>query len=300
MKIGHQYAFATGRSRNECHVLGHRFDEAIGFRPEAGESWVLRFTDTTIDNLFWKPGWFTGLWEAPSRAIYVSDAYSKVFYRAPGADSAAARQGVDLEGTLTGLAGVDEENVFVWGRQGGKPVMYLGRRERWRPIPAPGFVIGLHGPRPDLVFAVGEAGMIARWDGSAWHNMPSGTDRTLSSVFVESEDEVYACGHGKQLLQGSVHGWVRVLEHSAPLRAVVKWKGDVWVAAGGDEGLSQLQNGKLVSIKPNLKATQIDARHNLLITCPDKVVDTVDGKKFVATTLSGFEEMSGRAPATWE
>jgi hypothetical protein len=171
MKIGHNFGFASGKSRADCHVLGYRFDEEIGFQPDAGESWIIRLSGTKVSTLF---------------------------------------------------------------------------------------------------------------------------------SFVASEDEIYACGHGKDLLQGSVHGWVRVLAHTAPLRAVVKWKGDVWVATGGDEGLSQLKDGKLVSVKPNIKATQIDARGDLLITCPDKIANSSDGKKFTGTLVTELESLTKDERPAWD
>jgi hypothetical protein len=297
MKIGYSYSHASGVSKGDCHLLGYRYDADVGFQPDAGDSWVLRFTGTTIRSVFWKRGWLTGLWRAADGTIYVSDAASMVYVRAL---DATAYEHERLDGTLTGVWGLDENHVFVWGRRGGNPVMYVGHHHSWRPIPAPGFVIDIHGIRPDLVVAVGERGLIARWDGSAWHNMPSPSDRTLSSVFVVSDDEIYACGHGKQLLQGSVHGWVQVLEHSAPLRAVAKWKDEVWIAAGGDEGLSQLKNGKLVSVKPAIKATQLDARHDLIMSCPNKVADTPDGKEFSSLSVAIFEGAVKDEPPTWQ
>jgi hypothetical protein len=296
----HEYGSASGVNLENFHVLGYRFDDGVGFRPDAGESWIVRRLGDTVSTLFSKRGWMTALWQAPSGTIYVTDASSRVYVQAPeSSGSSPPLEHTPLDGTLTGVWGLDEDHVFAWGRHGGQPVMYLGHHTSWRPISAPGFVIGAHGIRRDLVFAVGEGGFIARWDGSAWHNMPSPTPRTLSRVFVESDDEVYACGHGKDLLQGSVHGWVQILTHTSPLRGVVKWQGDVWVAAGGDEGLSHLKDGKLVSVKPNLKATHLESRHALLITCPDKVVQSVDGKKFTASFIATFEDLTRDKPPSW-
>jgi hypothetical protein len=304
MSLGYAYGSASGARSSDCYALGFRFEEEQGFHPDAGESWVMRLQGTKVRTLLSVAGWFTMLWQAPSGTVYVSDASGRLYVRPPEpADGAIAPpdfEQQDLPGVLQGLWGLDDDHVFVWGRRGDQPVMYVGHHRTWRPIAAPGFITGMHGIRPDLIFAVGEAGMIARWDGSAWHPMPSPADKQLSSVFVVSADEIYACGHGKDLLQGSVHGWVRVLRHTAPLRAIVKWQDGIWVAAGGDEGLSLLEKGKLVSVKPNLKASQLDARHDLLITCPTMVVSSADGKKFTGTKLDVFERLTKNERPAWE
>jgi hypothetical protein len=297
MDIGYSFAQASGVNLGDCHLLGYRFDAEVGFQPDAGDSWAMRFEGPTLHSLFWKRGWFTGLWRSLGGTLYVSDAASRIYIRPP--DASRSYEHEDLPGTLTGLWGLDEDDVFVWGRSGGKPVMYRGHHHTWTPIAAPGFVIGVHGIRPDLIVAVGERGLIARWDGSAWQNMPSPADGTLSRVFVASDDEIYACGHGKQLLQGSVHGWVKLLEHSTPLSAIAKWKNEVWVGAGGDDGLCQLKNGKLVSLKPKIQATQIDARGDLLITCPEKVVESADGQKFMSMNVSVFQGMTKDDEPSW-
>ncbi|MBT3218769.1 MAG: hypothetical protein HN348_06725 [Proteobacteria bacterium] len=84
-------------------------------------------------------------------------------------------------------------------------------------MPSPDFhVVDLHGNASDLLVAVGTIGRISRWDGSKWTALDSGTRTNLSSVFVASDTEMYASGHGGALLQGSVYGWV-VLEGETQL-----------------------------------------------------------------------------------
>lgn len=76
--------------------------------------------------------------------------------------------------------------------------------------------LAMHGAREDLVFAVGTHGLVARWDGSRWLPMSAPAAVRLGSVFVVSDDEVYACGQDGVLLQGSVPGWQEVLRATTP------------------------------------------------------------------------------------
>jgi hypothetical protein len=119
-------------------------------------------------------------------------------------------------------------------------------------------------------------------------------------VFVVSEDEMYACGEGKSLLSGSVKGWSEVLIHDMALRAVAKWKGDVWVGAGGDLGLCKLEGRQLVYVKPNIKALCLDARENLLATASGLIADTTDGAKFSGRRIELFEDAMATTPPEWK
>src|SRR5690606_7395402 len=111
-----------------------------------------------------------------------------------------------------------------------------------------------------FLVAVGERGLVSRWDGAKWHTWPPVSNALLSSVHVVSPDEMYACGQGAQIWAGSVDGWSLRYRHPGPLGAIAKWRDRVWVAAGGDYGLSELVDDRLESRKPNLTSTQLDYR----------------------------------------
>jgi len=60
----------------------------------------------------------------------------------------------------------------------------------------------MRGLAPDFVYAVGNDGLIARWDGKKWTNVPSPTRSVLSAVCVVSPEEMYAVGAGRRFLDG--------------------------------------------------------------------------------------------------
>ena len=300
MKIGSTFNFASGLERTACHCIAYSFDDEVGFQPDAGDSHVVQLTPGRVEVLYGKAGWLTGLWRSETGKVHVTDIGNHIYFNPDPAPRAAPFQNFPVKGAMTGVWGLNDDTVFAWGQSGGQPVMYRWNGGGWDPMdPPPGRVIAMHGIAPDMIYAVGTEGLIARWDGSAWQQVPCPVRTTLSAVFVASEDEMYACGEGKSLLSGSVHGWSEILTHDMALRGVVKWHGDVWLGAGGDLGLCKLDGNKLVSIKPNIQPLCIDARGSLLITGNGYVVETTDGANFMASFIKGFEDAKAGKPMMW-
>jgi len=195
--------------------------------------------------------------------------------------------------------GLDDSNVWVWGQRGGEGVIHYFDGSQVTEMPCPGKVLWMHGLAPDLLLAVGERGLVSRWDGSQWHTYPPVSNALLSSVYVVSPDEMYACGKGKEIWDGSVHGWSLRHRHEAPLGSIVKWHGRVWVAAGGDYGLSELIEDRLESRKANVKSTRLDARRDLLISCPFAVIATSDGEIFEGRPTAVLEGVTKNITPAW-
>jgi hypothetical protein len=68
------------------------------------------------------------------------------------------------------------------------------------PLPQGEPLKGVHGTAPDDVWAVGDAGMILWWGGTAWTPIPSGTAETLTAVFAAARDDVWISGTGGTML----------------------------------------------------------------------------------------------------
>jgi len=82
---------------------------------------------------------------------------------------------------------------------------------------------------------------------------------------------------------------------------VASWKGSIWVA-GSDAGLLRLvgKKNRLEVVKPNIDASALDARQDLLIACPGKVSGTSDGKNFESMGDESFLAERGTEPPMWE
>jgi hypothetical protein len=299
MKLAHIAGHASGPSLQACHFLLMRFDEKYGFKPDAGESWIYQKVDSEAYALRGQLGWYTGLWRSPSGRAYVSVSNGEILINRDPRPRAAPWETERVRGTLTGIWGLSDELIFTWGLRGSSPVAYRYDGTAWKELPAPpGEVVGMHGTSEKLVHAVGRDGLIARWDGKAWAKVVSPARGVLSDVFVVGDDEMYAVGPNRQLLQGSTRGWTEVLEGPGPLFGVVKWKGEVWVGAA-EHGLMKLAGTKLVPVKPNIKAEKLDARDSLLISSPQMIAGSSDGATFMAVQIAALAKLIERNPPAW-
>jgi hypothetical protein len=298
MELGYNYNFASGPELQNAFCLAYRFEAGVGFKPDAGESRLLQFDGTTFRSPMIIDGWLTCLWRSDAGLAYVTDHQGRLHIVPSHGDRTRPRS-LPVGGLPIGVWGLDDSNVWVWGRRGGEGTLAHFDGTTVREMECPGKLLWVHGLAPDMLVAVGERGLISVWDGTQWRASPPVSNALLSSVHVVSPDEMYACGKGGELLNGSVRGWSLRYRHEGPLGAVVKWNDRVWVAAAGDYGLSELVDDRLESRKPNLLCTYLDYRGDLLISCPDIVAGTSDGEKFRGTRISGFVNHSSGVPPSW-
>jgi hypothetical protein len=293
MEIETSYFSGSGSFFAGCCFIAQRYDRATGFKSGEGESWVFDMRDgadgkSLFTNVAASDSWFTALWRSPAANVYVTDADLAEVHSAhipPGSANVTWRR-TRLDSPLYGIWGLDDGCIFAWGStfQKDYPLFRFGGGA-WNRVGDPGFrIYSMHGTAPDLIYAVGDSGRIARFDGRGWQAFPSPTSELLTSVFVVGGDEIYACGRQGSLLEGSSTGWGKIAEGPGlpgPLLAVVKWQEQVWVGAGRFGLLRRVGlTDQLEVIKPNIPAEAFDARDDMLITCPDFLAGTKDGKAF--------------------
>lgn len=289
------YYSASGPTLDACAYLGQRYDEERGYAPFEDECWVMSSRPGARSGLkfmthFGTTGWLTRLWRSPRGAVFASSTTdSKVIYHPDlHGDEKRKFESMKLGVPLNGVWGLEDDFVLAWGAtyEGTRHVFrYDGKR--WQDMPAPKFEVrAMHGLAPDLVYAVGVGGGLARWNGKTWRRVATPTKEVLNSVFVATEDEVYATGGDGSLLQGNKREWDRIAEPSVPVRpllGVAKWNNELWVAAGRRGLLKRTAKGELECVKPNLRAVDLDARKDLIIACGDMIATTKTGKSFTAT-----------------
>lgn len=299
LKMKYTLGAASGTSKGDSAVLGFRFPDARGFEPDAGESYVIQNAGHEAHTLRGIAGWFTGLWRSETGKIYACEADYRIHRKASADPQDPTWHEHRAPCVLGGIWGLADDLVFAWGGLGAREALLRWDGKSWEAIEPPGGpILGMHGSAPDLIYAVGPRGFIARWDGSRWSTIPSPTRTTLSSVCVVSEDEMYACGNGRRLLEGSIHGWSEVLDAPAQLSSVAKWKGEVWIAAP-DLGLLKLEGNRLATVKASLRPSRLDARGTLLCSGSDMTADTRDGTTFEAFSLAAFKASAAGRPPLW-
>ncbi|MBX3130287.1 MAG: hypothetical protein KF718_26450 [Polyangiaceae bacterium] len=297
------FSGVSGTSMEDCVALAGRFEGELGYRPPNLETWVVRMSPGRIETMFWgQRKWLSGIWRGPSGRIYVSDMDKVLHHREPDPDasSTAAWTKHEAAGNMMGIRGIDDDYVMSWGlAEQSTPCVMLWEGSAWRRVGAPEFMIwDVHGSRRDLIFAVGDGGRIARWDGTRWTEMSTPATGTLNAVFCVDDDEVYACGRDRELLKGSSYGWTKVLDAEVGLHGVAKWRGEVWVGAAMPIGLCKLEDDGLVQVGPVL-ATNFDVRGTLLFTTSEHIAESPDGVGFMATPIDNFLEIVANDPPSW-
>jgi hypothetical protein len=306
MALKHLYFSATGSSLGDCLFLGQRFDDARPFSALECESWVMSSTASgegkyNIRGVFGINRWFTMLWRSPEGTAYASDTNEAVWWSRTVKDRASWKAD-EVGASLSGVWGLSDECVFAWGRsRPGDWVMFQRSGKGWNEIPCPGEVVRLHGLAPNLVYAVGAGGLLARWNGSQWKQVPVDTVETLTGIFVVSPDEYYASGEGGTLLSGGASGCKPRLKWTGPLWDVAKFRDELWLA-GDQSGLLRVKGRtkEVEAVKPNVKALSFDARKELLISCSNMIVGTADGKKFMSAGQSSLEQLTASKEPLWK
>jgi len=297
MTLGHAFFIASGPGMCDCHWLGHRFVAELGFRPEQGESWVGQGRADGHYSLLSQQGWMTGLWRTESK-VWVAEVSGRVYMNPSLELRKEPWQTFRLDASLSGIWGLRDNLVFAWGLRRSDPVAFLYEGTAWREIASPGHIGCIRGVRDDLIYAVGLRGLIARWDGTSFRTVHGPTDANLCDVFVASDDEMYACGQGGHLLQGTVHGWEVLLQHNGPLHCVARWGDAVWVGTGPG-GLFKLVNERLELFKPKVLAERFDTRGYLIGAAPNAIFETRDGSDFQGILLKTFMDLSAHQPPSW-
>ncbi len=303
MKLEGLARHTSGAAATSCHFVMFRYDAQRGLHKDSCDSWVVQREGTTLHCLLGGTSWWTGLWRSPTGKVFMTEASGRLLMNPDPEPRKAPWQELPLSGVvLSGVWGLDDQHVYIWGQPhdhaAGDTVMFFHDGDKLTPMPAPvGKVWSIHGVRPDLVYAVGDGGLIARWDGRAWHTVPAPTQAVLSAVCVVSEDEMYAVGAGKRLLSGSLAGWRDVLEAPSQMFGVAKFQGNVWVGASAS-GLMKLDGSRLVQSQ-KMQAERVEARQEILVSSPGGIAGSSDGHKFGGVSISTLLALVADEPPRW-
>lgn len=277
LRLGWSRCF--GESLDDAWFLAVRSEVVERPDPWERESIVGRIVGGAIERVSVCAPILEGLQRVPSGRLYVA-AWSNEggVWRTPP-DGTFAWERLEVP-PMQGLFALDDRCVMAWGGHGDAQRFFLFDGARFAPIPSPpGRVMAVHGVAPDWVVAVGHGGLVARWDGAAWHPWPVLTRGTLGAVHVVSADEMYATGPLGAVFEGAKHGWVERAPVEGMAVGVTKWRGAVYV---GDpvQGLLRLQGAETVPVElPVWPANLHAGRDALLMVEQDGVAETRDMKE---------------------
>jgi hypothetical protein len=295
------YAHVSGVSEAQAGALLYRYRDEADFRSAQIQSWLLYFKDageatTTIAAGHWDT-YVSGIWVSDSGRLYASLAQGAIGIY----DGVKSFNQVSMEkvgSALTGVWGLDDKHVWAYGGSsihGG--FVYFWNGKVWKELPRPpAWILRIHGCAPDCVYGVGATSAYL-WNGKKWSETALRASLSLSCIWVESPDELYATDEGGVLFEGSADGWIQRAEWDGPLVGVAKFKKKVWIG-GGDAGLLRL-NGKtkkIESIKPKVATRYFEARDELLIPAMNRVVGSKDGDQFAGYGQNAIADLIEKKP----
>jgi outer membrane protein OmpA-like peptidoglycan-associated protein len=135
---------------------------------------------------------------------------------------------------LFGVSGTSRENVLAVGQPG---ILKL-QGSSWTVRATTAYeLFGIWSSSPDAVVAVGNCGLVVRWDGSQWSVQESGTDTWLLAVWGSGPDDVFAAGRRGTVLHWNGASWSPMTTGSAAHLFALWGSGPRDVFAAGSDGV---------------------------------------------------------------
>ena len=106
--------------------------------------------------------------------------------------------------TLTGVWGSSRTDVYFVGADiNGSIVLHYDGNSFTTTRPAGRVLLAIHGRSANAIYAVGEQGLILRFDGSSWAQEQGGVTEHLEDVWMSPGGDVYVVGSNALILRGA-------------------------------------------------------------------------------------------------
>lgn len=284
---------------DDCRIVLDLSDD-MTMPEEDQEIVIVRRTPQQPFISFQSRGVLTRVWASPSGRLWAAGLLNGSYGVFSGVPDAAGNDHLapvhlpDPPTPVDGVFGTSDDDVFAWG--GGRihaPVTWHFDGDMWRAAEAPGRILDVHGPTPELVYAVGEAGLVARWIGDGWRRYEAPGTSTIRRVHVADDERMFACG-GTSAYAGSVLGWVHQADHTSALHDVAVWNEMAIFATSND--IVRLDGPGFVTLAAERPATQLEASGSRVLgRDTDRIFDT-DFSRFRYVAGTELSRVTGALP----
>lgn len=150
--------------------------------------------------------------------------------------------------TLLTVWGLGPGQVFAAGVN---VILSLGS-DGWEimPAPAPFELWGIWGTSVTNLHAVGQNGVILRWDGVSWRKVPSPFPELLLGIWGTSESNIWAVGIQGALLRWNGNSWTKETSPTTGSLFAIWGRSATEIWAAGNNGLLLRWNGSAWTLVP--------------------------------------------------
>lgn len=284
MAYDHEYYMAVCQSPLGIHRLKTLYDEGCALQAIGG---VYIDEPISINVCLGANTQINAIWASPEGHLWAGDRFGDIFTNAPVTfmnppDSELEFSGgiyqIDWKVTQTDMM---HDHACIWGSSDSDIwfLSYNGDAVHWdgktfstqQVIEKPNKI---HGSASDDIYAVGWNGAIAHWNGSDWQNItpPDGipAGATFTGVRVINRDTVYICSSQGPLLVGNARdGFTDIGSPEYRWYGLGYFQNRLFLA-GGPKGVFELIDGKIVSIKDNVRAVGVWETKDAVYFIPDE------------------------------
>lgn len=188
-----------------------------------------------------------------------------------------SQETANLDVVLSGITTLGSGELAVFGPDGR---VFVGAGANWRPLPPlEADVLDVAGAGSDRLYACGEQGLLAAFDGTAWTTFDLGTNVALNALLLEGGDALVVCG--AKGLAGRFSGgqWEAFEAPEVDFYGLARFKGLVHAGAGPD-GLLTLSGRVLEVLKEDVFAYALTSSDAYLAIAGENRIVRYDGSEF--------------------
>ncbi len=178
--------------------------------------------------------------------------------------------------SLTAVWGFNHDHAYAVGDAG---VVYRWDGHEWSAISKPlgQKLFAVHGTSADSLYVCGNNGALWHWNGSSWTKIELGTNVRLLGLHAASPQEVWVCGARGSLHKGRGDDWQNLTGLTATdLHDVTVFQGKVHLAAATD-GVLRIDDDVPTIIKNTVISYHLKVQGGFLVSCGDRIAIRYDG-----------------------
>lgn len=244
---------------------------------------LLHFSPGSITVLRSGIGELKDLWVSPTKTVYLTALHGDSFELCIGRPTSSG-YAWEWEGAVGTrytypefVWGLSDNFVLTWG--GGvldalqhpdsgtrlsidEPYCWVKSGSQWIQYPSPGWITRMHGRDEASIYAVGHAGLTARWCGTRWERLQD-AEAYINHLQVTTEGRVYGTSNFGDLLECvPSSGWTRFVPHVGYVTGLVYWRAALYLLR--ESGLHRVERGRLRLVRPAIRPKLLVAGGGLM------------------------------------